>query len=231
MKYSTRLSFLLFFLLIAGACSNHVPQVSNVRWDLFSVKDAETEALHEELSIFLQIADEDGIEDIEEIYVIYNPGLEYWHMTPDVWVEKVIDGETWIGSGSLMSDTFPRDEYKYLVIDKSGDRTEGEFFLDVNKIRGGTVFPSAEVTGDKIRIRSPVSQLFISFYNDKGEGVHLSEIGPGIYPLKDIFPGNDSKNALLFYISAKVPEEGYVLKSGPYYLKDDATSSDSGTAR
>lgn len=79
------------------------------------------------MSLFCAVNDEDGIDDVEYLYLIQDrDGLD-WKLTKDNWREREIDGVTWLGSDSLEhpdGPAFPRGNYRVVLIDKSGERAE-----------------------------------------------------------------------------------------------------------
>ena len=77
------------------------------------------------LSIFILVEDEDGISDIESLYIIHDESELFWKQISDTWTTKVISGKNWVGSNRIsMNDnsSLPSGKYRIMVIDKAGDR-------------------------------------------------------------------------------------------------------------
>ncbi|HOJ99080.1 MAG TPA: hypothetical protein PLW34_05935 [Termitinemataceae bacterium] len=76
----------LFFLF---ACSSQPPRIEGVRLRLvYAQKEGKIE---EFLSLFISPADDDGFEDLEELYLIHDESQLYWKLTPQDWLS--IEGE------------------------------------------------------------------------------------------------------------------------------------------
>jgi hypothetical protein len=87
----------------------------------------------ERYSFFILPEDDDGIENLSELY-LYNDreGLR-WLFTSDDWIKIDEDGKTWIGSRNLaMYDDFglPRGQYRAVLVNKGGERSERKFTYD-----------------------------------------------------------------------------------------------------
>lgn len=207
--------------VFAVSCSNHVPQVSNIQWDLTVYKDSEKGSIMEELAVFFLVKDEDGEDDIDELYIIHDDSFEYWKIDKDNWTKQTIDNEIWIGASRLTKEgTFPRDEYRYLVIDKTGERTEGTFFIDIDNYKKKITFPTATVDGEKIEIQSAGNTLMFSLFDSRDNGIELSEIERGSYILENLIKPENRKKARYFFLIDKESSGGYLLKSGPFMLSN-----------
>ena len=207
----------LLILLLTSSCSNNLPQVSQLVWELFVIAPDSQGGGYEELSLYLQVSDEEGIEDIEEIFIINDEHLLYWKLNQENWSRREIDGDTWLGSSSLRHvGGFPRDSYRYLVIDKTGDRVEGEFVLNLRRSGGDKIFPRAEFIGQRIILHGSSEELFLSFFSGDGVGLELLKLSPGSYSLDEIFGESLPEGGDRFYLIQKVAQQGYYLKAGPY---------------
>ena len=92
-----------------------------------------TEKPLERYSFFILPEDDDGVENLSELY-LYNDreGLR-WLISSDDWVNQEIDGKTWIGSRSIaMFDDgpLPRGQFRAVLVNKGGESTERKFTYD-----------------------------------------------------------------------------------------------------
>jgi len=87
----------------------------------------------ERYSFFILCEDDDGIENLSELY-LYNDmdGLR-WLITSDEWIKYEEDGKTWVGTRSIAMDgdtSLPRGLYRAVLVNKGGERTERKFTFD-----------------------------------------------------------------------------------------------------
>ena len=87
----------------------------------------------ERYSFFILPEDDDGIENLSELY-LYNDreGLR-WLITSADWIEYEEDGKTWIGSRNIaMYDDgpLPRGQYRAVLYNRGGESTERRFTYD-----------------------------------------------------------------------------------------------------
>lgn len=71
----------LFFLF---ACSSQPPRIEGVRLRLVYVQ--KEGKIEESLSLFISPADDDGFEDLEELYLIHDESQLYWKLTRQDWL-------------------------------------------------------------------------------------------------------------------------------------------------
>ncbi|MDR3138920.1 MAG: hypothetical protein LBT95_04525 [Treponema sp.] len=87
----------------------------------------------ERFSFFVIPEDDDGINNLEELYLYQDREGLRWLLTSDDWVTFESEGQTWIGSrGIAMADneTLPRGQYRAVLVNKGGERTEKTFTFD-----------------------------------------------------------------------------------------------------
>jgi len=136
-RLSLILFFVLFFVLLMIAltgfcsCSKAEPEILYGFIDLvyFMGKD-KTE---ERYSFFILPEDDDGVDNLSELY-LYNDreGLR-WLITSDDWIRYEEDGKTWIGSRSIamLGDaSLPRGQYRAVLFNKGGESKERRFTYD-----------------------------------------------------------------------------------------------------
>ncbi|MBN2508706.1 MAG: hypothetical protein JXB03_00460 [Spirochaetales bacterium] len=223
----------VFVPLIAAiflSCSNHLPQVSNIQWELTQFNDKNSGTISEELAIFFLVKDEDGEDDIEEIYIIHDDRYEYWKLDEASWTRQTLDNEVWIGSSRLTKEgMFPRSEYRYLVIDKTGDRTDGTFFIDVESFDKQIGFPTASVGEETIELlQGSNEEFFFSVYDAMDTGIILSKVKKGTYNIEQLVSSDVMSKARYFFLIEKNASKGFYLKSGPFYFSNASDNETDG---
>ena len=87
----------------------------------------------EQYSFFVLPEDDDGIENLSELYLYHDRDGLRWLLGSADWVQHEEDGKTWIGSRhiAMYADApLPRGQYRAVLINKGGERTERNFTFD-----------------------------------------------------------------------------------------------------
>lgn len=127
------LSFPLFFLtlLVLWGCQNSPPLIESTDWELYRIKDTDDGEIHERLSLFLAASDQEGYEDLDAFYLYHPDSRLFWELDAGEWEKKNREGREWIGSSAFAAfERLPRGEYRLILIDRAGDRSEASFFLN-----------------------------------------------------------------------------------------------------
>ncbi len=221
-------------VLILAACSGTPPRIHNSDWMPVYTKDLSRGGIYEELDFFVQLEDEDGLEDISEISIHRDDRGWAWKLNQENWVSLSKDGENWVGASGLCRDGgIPDGEYRLKVTDRSGQSVESLFeytspALDTGRIR----FPHAAAEkDDRIRIdgggREP---LLLWFYSEKGDFLYERYLSPGLYLSKDLEKNKQKEKPHWFMIYYRDEEGGYGLKSGPFLINPQVSASVSATS-
>jgi hypothetical protein len=209
-------------MLLLLSCSGSPPEILNKDWMVVHTYDQERGGIYTELNFFAQLSDEDGLEDLDEILILKDDQGWFWKLNPESWVSSSQDGENWIGAnGMTRGGDLPGGEYRLLVVDRSGQREESLFRLDVsNKPSGLHEFPRAQLQGDFIRLDSAGHDpLVLWFYNEKGDFVSEKYVSAGLYSLDQLLEPEELQIVNWFMLYFQDEEGGFGLKSGPYLLK------------
>ena len=87
----------------------------------------------ERYSFFIIPEDDDGIENLDELYLYHDREGLRWLFTSEDWLSYEEDGKTWIGSRSIAMPEdapLPRGLYRAVLINKGGESTERSFTFD-----------------------------------------------------------------------------------------------------
>ncbi len=118
------------FLTIS--CSGADPVIYDLQWDLQSFKEYPSQDVYERLVLHILADDDDGFDEIYELYVINDDSERYWRITQDEWDILTLANLDWIAINSIVSEQYeklPRGEYRVLILDYSGFRDERNFFI------------------------------------------------------------------------------------------------------
>ncbi|MDR2521416.1 MAG: hypothetical protein LBC72_02510 [Spirochaetaceae bacterium] len=150
------------------ACSRAEPGISY--WTMRLVYYEDEESVTQRLSFFALVKDDDGPDDIEELR-LYNDfeGLS-WTLNTDNWVMLQDNHNTWIGSHTISmagAETFPSGQWRAVIIDKSGERSERSFGFDVPK-ESKHPFPKFSAADGRWSVDSAYPEHFAQCYNAAG---------------------------------------------------------------
>ena len=125
----------------------------------------------ERYSFFILPEDDDGIENLDELYLYHDREGLRWLLSSEDWIRYDEDGKTWIGSRhiSMLSGVpLPRGQYRAVLVNKGGERTERRFAFD-GPVDSSYPFPSFSVSGGVYRVNSryPVNRLLC--YDQEGK--------------------------------------------------------------
>jgi hypothetical protein len=115
--------------LATSACGNKLPAIEAVEWRLES-RPAPVGPPYESLSVFASVKDDDGIDDILEIWVLKDDSAYAWKFTDTDWIKATDGGDDWIGASAIATPelaSMPRGTYRFVAIDAAGQRAEKDF--------------------------------------------------------------------------------------------------------
>ena len=217
-RISLLVGFLLFLLV---GCGNDAPEIRRFTWDLTLVESDGSEEdpgySQEELSFFVLAEDKDGPDEVEYIYLIQEEEELSWILDEENWENISMGNDVWLGTSSLRmpgGEEFPRKNYRLVVIDKTGQRSEKEFYPAV---KGGEepIFPKGKVEGKFFVLESPYSTHTLRVYNRTGEIVSETQSGDYQIPLDLLKKGTSPGEELRIVIFTKIENRGIILRTTP----------------
>jgi hypothetical protein len=129
MRRSPAAAALLIAALCASSCGNKLPEVAAVEWRIESRPSAHG-AAYESLSVFGSIKDEDGLDNVLELWIVNDASALAWKLTNEDWTKASEGGDTWMGGSSLATPELgplPRGAYRLVAFDAAGQRAELAF--------------------------------------------------------------------------------------------------------
>jgi hypothetical protein len=145
-------SFLLF------SCTNSKPEITYgfIQSVIYQTDDGP----REHFSFFIIPHDDDGLENLDELFLYNDREQLRWQIKSDEWINYAQDGRNWIGTRSITSrdSSLPRGVYRAVLINKGGEKTERIFTFDGN-VR--YAFPELEIANGIYTVKSewPVNHL------------------------------------------------------------------------
>jgi len=146
---------------LAVSCSRTEPRITFGYIAL--VYFQENGATRERFSFFVIPEDDDGIENLADLFLYHDREQLRWHLSSDDWIRYERDGRTWIGTRSIVSDageTLPRGQFRAVLVNMGGERAERSFTFDAPE-EPRFPFPTLEISGGNFTVVSsyPVNRL------------------------------------------------------------------------
>ena len=203
----------LALIAALAGCETSAPELYELEWVLVDFDDRELDRRYERLSVFVRAADADGLEDLDELYVIHDAGELFWRATADTWTRAERDGATWIGAASLAmpgEQPFPAGEYRVLLIDAGGERDRSRFVVPGQ--RRSTPLPEVTQRGGTFTVSGTTDyRLWIV-----SDGVLRESVAAG----EEVNLGGDEYRSGMryeVYVFGKLAGADKGALSGPYF--------------
>jgi hypothetical protein len=188
------LSVLAVLFTLSVSCTNSKPEITY--GFIQSVLYNSDEGPQEHFSFFILPHDDDGLENLDELFLYNDREQLRWQIKSNEWISYMQEGRTWIGTRSITirDGALPRGVYRAVLFNKGGEKTERIFTFDSN-VR--YAFPRLEISGGAYTVISewPVNRLV--GYDSSGNYsavVELSSMTGSVADLK--FPSNVRSAAL-----------------------------------
>jgi hypothetical protein len=164
----------VIFLCFFCSCSRTAPKIT---YGFIELVYYEAGAKPQErFSFFILPDDEDGIENLDELYLYHDREQLRWRIKSDEWVSFTQDGKTWIGSRSIAfaeDAGLPRGQYRAVLVNKGGEKSERIFSFDAPEAPRFP-FPSLEINEDRYTVKSAYPENRLVCYD--GEGKYLYSV-------------------------------------------------------
>jgi len=167
MKY-IYIHIVLIFVFLAVSCNRTEPQIAFGFIELVYYQEREKPV--ERFSFFIIPEDEDGIENLADLYLYHDREQLRWHISSSDWVTHTSEGKTWIGTRSIAienNEILPRGQYRAVLVNKGGEKSERNFSFDA-PADPRFPFPSLDISDGRYTVISsyPVNRLVC--YDDQG---------------------------------------------------------------
>ena len=184
----------ILVLAFSLSCSRSKPDITFGFLQLVLYQgDAEVQ---EHFSFFIIPHDEDGIDNLDKLYLYNDKEQLRWLINNDEWITYQDDYRLWIGTRSISmpEGELPRGVYRAVLFNKGGESTERSFSYDGN-VR--FPFPDIVFSGGNYTVNSqwPVNRLLC--YDSSGTFVNeivLQSLTGSVSQLN--FPSNVTAVAL-----------------------------------
>jgi hypothetical protein len=189
---------LLILVLAMVSCSRTVPKIAFGFIEL--VYYQENNKPQERFSFFVIPEDEEGVENLADLYLYHDREQLRWHIKSEDWVSYVQDGKTWIGSRSIMigeDETLPRGQYRAVLVNKGGEKSERNFSFDAPE-EPRFPFPVLEINNGQYTVTSMYPSNRLVCYDEQGNYVQTVNLSNLSGSLSDIDISAGARTAALW---------------------------------
>jgi hypothetical protein len=202
------------------SCSGSVPEILAVeaRVELRPVGGAASATgggggeagagVYESLSVFGNIRNADGLDDIEALWVVDDADELSWKLTDTNWSALSESGESWIGaSGLTMVDygAIPRGEYRLVVANLAGKRAEYKF--RVSSGDRARPLPLLSQGDSRLSLGSDWPQNFLLAYDGAGALIASRPVGAGNIDLNASLGSENAQRAASLCVYGSDPAQ------------------------
>lgn len=153
----------------------------------------------ERFSFFVLPEDDDGIENLSDLYLYHDREQLRWHIGSDEWISYNQDGRIWIGTRAIAvadGETLPRGQFRAVLVNMGGESTERNFTFDAPEAPRFP-FPTLTIADGNFTVASryPVNRLVV--YDAQGGFLGMVELSDLSGPVSGIgIPAGGSLAAL-----------------------------------
>jgi hypothetical protein len=163
----------VFSAAFAVSCSRTEPRIPFGYIEL--VYYQENTGPKERFSFFVISEDDDGIENLAELRLYHDREGLRWILKSDDWIIYESEGRTWIGSRSISmagDDTLPRGQYRAVLVNKGGEKTERLFTFDAPE-SSRFPFPLLNVSEGQYKAESRYPENKFICYDEQGNFINI----------------------------------------------------------
>jgi hypothetical protein len=176
-KFGIReLVFLVAIFSLAAACSRSEPKINFGFMELVYYQDKDKP--QERFSFFIIPEDEDGIENLADLYLYHDREQLRWHISSEDWITHTHEGKTWIGTRSIAiggGETLPRGQYRAVLVNKGGEKSERNFSFDAPD-EPQFPFPAFEIKDGQYKVSSRYPENRLVCYDEQGKYIFTAKL-------------------------------------------------------
>ncbi len=203
---------IICLVLILGSCSESAPKISQTFWQINLLHDQKTGKNSQALTIFVMASDDDGVDDMDKMYVINDEHQLYWEISgSNLRLEKYGENEVWMGSNFITMPTaeesLPGGTYRIMLLDSSGERAKTSIVVR-NNIKGAPEkWPTLTKIGDSLKVDGKADYIW---------GIQVDGTFGGEFQINSGTASTGGKRFSSYYLYSYLPDQGYGLINGPF---------------
>ena len=154
----------------------------------------------ERYSFFILPEDDDGIENLSELYLYHDKEGLRWLIKSEDWIQHTEDDKTWIGSRAIAmfeDAPLPRGQYRAVLVNKGGEKTERNFTFDGPQ-DSPHLFPFLSINNGLYRVDSsyPVNSLIC--YDQQGTAIQTLALTQNEGNIRDLRLSSNARSIALW---------------------------------
>ena len=190
--------YLLFVICYLLSCSQTEPRIPFGFIELVYYQDVGGPI--ERFSFFIIAEDDDGMENLGDLYLYNDYEQLRWHLSSDEWVTFIEDGKTWIGTWSIANDendTLPRGQYRVVLLNKGGEKAERLLTFDAPE-QPRLPFPTLEIDQGQYTVSSLYAKNQLVCYDDSGSFLQTAALSSMSGSIADLGISSTARTAALW---------------------------------
>ena len=196
-------------LFILAACSRSEPKIAFGFIELVYYQN--NDKPQERFSFFIIPEDEDGVENLADMYLYHDYEQLRWHISSNDWISSTHDGKVWIGTRSIAigeNETLPRGQFRAVLVNKGGERSERIFSFDA-PAEPRFPFPSLSISDNRYIITSSYPANHLVCYDEQGNYVHTATAAGHEGALDELGIPSNARSAALWAEDAQYFTSAY----------------------
>ncbi|MDR1588122.1 MAG: hypothetical protein LBS57_11750, partial [Treponema sp.] len=180
------------------SCSRTEPKISYGFIELVYYQGPEKP--EERFSFFVIPDDEDGIENLDELYLYHDREQLRWLIKSEDWVSFEQDGKTWIGSRAVAGgegESLPRGQYRAVLVNKGGEHSERNFSFDAPD-EPKFPFPVLEISEGRYIVNSAYPENRLVYYDAQGNYLSTQPLSAFFGSVRDLSLPDNARTAALW---------------------------------
>ncbi|MDR2193110.1 MAG: hypothetical protein LBP19_01355 [Treponema sp.] len=173
---TTNFLYAVFFLSLLAACTRTEPEIPYAIMRLAYMQ--ESDVIKERASFFCIASDEEGIENLADLYMYHDREGLCWHISERDWVSVQQDDTTWLGSRSIAmidDEPLPRGVYRVVLVNKAGEEAMHSVTFDP-PVSPRFPFPSLILEDGAYTVDSKYPANYFIGYDEQGTYVQTVPI-------------------------------------------------------
>jgi hypothetical protein len=199
-KIIKKIMRLFFFPALAAVlaltCSNSRPEITYGFIQLVQYQG--NAGIEERYSFFILPEDEDGFENLDELYLYHDREQLCWVIKSDEWIKLSQDGKDWIGTRSIAiqdGDSLPRGLFRAVLVNKGGEKGERVFSFDGD---ARFPFPELKVSEGRYEVKSEWPANRLVCYDSSGNYAATVELKTLTGTVSELRLPSGARNAALW---------------------------------
>ena len=194
------ITFGFFLIILTGfiSCSRSEPTIAFGFIKLVYYQDKDK--FNERYTFFIIPEDEEGIENLEDLYLYHDGDQLRWQIKSSDWIKFSKDGKDWIGSRSLAiqdGEMLPRGQFRAVLVTKGGEKSEKKFSFDAPE-EPRFPFPTLTVKDGNYSVKSVYPANHLIFYDSKGEYLFHATLSALTGKISELGPSTNARTVALW---------------------------------